>query len=341
MFLVFADMAQRRLKADEIDALLASMEEEEDIDDPCEREEEEDEYIEDVGGAVGGPTASGYQPSDSEEEGDHPDDSDTLLEPLTIADDETAAQEALHGPHAPIEEPPVTPVEERSRRRRRGLLQPPRGTPIEKIEEEELRGKDGTAWKRDPKPELPRISSIRVEAGAPTVDVIDSSATRMSEFISLFLDDEMLASVVLYSNQRLERLRANYGRNYSVAFHDVDLLELKGMIGLLIMSGACKDNHVATKDMWDGMEGAPLYKSTMSERRFSLLLRILRFDDLTTRAERARSDKFAPMRSLWDKFVDKCRRNYGPGPHLTVDEQLVPFRGRCPFKVYIPSKPAK
>ena len=119
MFLVFADMAQRRLKADEIDALLASMEEEEDIDDPCEREEEEDEYIEDVGGAVGGPTASGYQPSDSEEEGDHPDDSDTLLEPLTIADDETAAQEALHGPHAPIEEPPVTPVEERSRRRRR------------------------------------------------------------------------------------------------------------------------------------------------------------------------------------------------------------------------------
>lgn len=30
-----------------------------------------------------------------------------------------------------------------------------------------------------------------------------------------------------------------------------------------------------------------------------------------------------------------------PGKCLTVDEQLVPFRGRCPFKQYIPSKPDK
>ncbi|KAL7402948.1 hypothetical protein ABVT39_022285 [Epinephelus coioides] len=32
---------------------------------------------------------------------------------------------------------------------------------------------------------------------------------------------------------------------------------------------------------------------------------------------------------------------YNPGPEVTVDERLVPFRGRCPFKVYIPSKPGK
>ena len=221
------------------------------------------------------------------------------------------------------------------------MVQPPRGTPIEKIQVEELRARDGTVWKWDPQEGLPCISSIRVEAGAATKFVVESDATRMSDFISLFLDDEMLASVVMYSNQRLELLRAKYGRQYSVAFRDLDLMELKAMVGLLIMTGACQDNHVSTKDMWDGMEGAPLYKSTMSERRFSMLMRILRFDDLTTRAERARSDKFAPMRSLWDKLVGNCRRNYGPGPHLTVDEQLVPFRGRCPFKVYIPSKPGK
>lgn len=32
---------------------------------------------------------------------------------------------------------------------------------------------------------------------------------------------------------------------------------------------------------------------------------------------------------------------YYPAKNVTVDEQLVAFRGRCPFKQYIPSKPAK
>ena len=32
---------------------------------------------------------------------------------------------------------------------------------------------------------------------------------------------------------------------------------------------------------------------------------------------------------------------YNPGPEVTVDARLVPFRGRCPFKQYIPSKPGK
>ena len=40
-------------------------------------------------------------------------------------------------------------------------------------------------------------------------------------------------------------------------------------------------------------------------------------------------------------FVSQLRKYYNPGPDITVDEQLVPFRGRVQFKQYIPSKPAK
>ena len=35
------------------------------------------------------------------------------------------------------------------------------------------------------------------------------------------------------------------------------------------------------------------------------------------------------------------RDAYTPRPHMTVDEQLVCFRGRCPCRQYIPSKPGK
>ncbi|KRZ66940.1 PiggyBac transposable element-derived protein 4 [Trichinella papuae] len=50
-------------------------------------------------------------------------------------------------------------------------------------------------------------------------------------------------------------------------------------------------------------------------------------------------DKMAPIRSVSEKFVRNCRESFFPNAHLCVDEQLLPFRGRCPFRVYIKSKP--
>ena len=49
----------------------------------------------------------------------------------------------------------------------------------------------------------------------------------------------------------------------------------------------------------------------------------------------------APIRDLWENFHPKLSSYYKPGFELTVDEQLVPFRGRCPFKIYNKSKPDK
>lgn len=79
----------------------------------------------------------------------------------------------------------------------------------------------------------------------------------------------------------------------------------------------------------------------MSERRFCHLSRCLRFDDPATREARRQTDKFTPIRDLWDKLIDKCQANYSPGKCITVDEHLLGFRGRCGFRTFIPNKPAK
>ena len=79
----------------------------------------------------------------------------------------------------------------------------------------------------------------------------------------------------------------------------------------------------------------------MSEARFSFLITCLRFDDHETREDRRREDKFAPIRTLWDMFIEYCGKLYTPHASLTVDEQLQAFRGKCPFRMYIPNKPAK
>ncbi|XP_066988283.1 piggyBac transposable element-derived protein 4-like [Macrobrachium rosenbergii] len=82
------------------------------------------------------------------------------------------------------------------------------------------------------------------------------------------------------------------------------------------------------------LDGSHVYRAVMTERRFSFLLRVIHFDDSTSRLEHHKRDKMAPIRKIWNMFVKRCQENYKPGPHITVDEQLIPFRGQCPFKMY-------
>ena len=49
----------------------------------------------------------------------------------------------------------------------------------------------------------------------------------------------------------------------------------------------------------------------------------------------------AAFRYIWDLFLVNCRQRFIPSDCVTVDKQLVPFRGRYKFVQYIPSKPAK
>jgi len=65
-----------------------------------------------------------------------------------------------------------------------------------------------------------------------------------------------------------------------------------------------------------------------------------RFDDKGTCTACHAKDKFAPIREIWT-FELSLRRYYVPSTNITVDEQLVPFRGRYSFIQYLPAKPDK
>ncbi|CAK1603173.1 unnamed protein product, partial [Parnassius mnemosyne] len=79
----------------------------------------------------------------------------------------------------------------------------------------------------------------------------------------------------------------------------------------------------------------------MSKERCDFLLQCLHFDDKTFRLQRQKDDPFTPIRDIWELFMVQCRQNYVPGTNVTIDEQLLAFRGRCKFRMYIPNKPAK
>ncbi|XP_055016981.1 piggyBac transposable element-derived protein 4-like [Boleophthalmus pectinirostris] len=79
----------------------------------------------------------------------------------------------------------------------------------------------------------------------------------------------------------------------------------------------------------------------MSLKTFYMYSRHLRFDDRATRGTRRSTDKLAAIRRVWDLWAAQLPHLYNPGRNVTVDEQLVRFRGRCTFRQYMPNKPAK
>lgn len=61
----------------------------------------------------------------------------------------------------------------------------------------------------------------------------------------------------------------------------------------------------------------------------------LRFDDKSTWDQRRKTDKFAPISDIRENIDTNSKRYYKPHEYMTIDEQLVVYRGRCPFRVYI------
>jgi hypothetical protein len=73
----------------------------------------------------------------------------------------------------------------------------------------------------------------------------------------------------------------------------------------------------------------------------SLLLSVVRFDDKATRTECRLEDKMVAFREIWDKFIGLYKSLYLVGSAVRIDEQLLPFRGRCGFWQCMPKKPSK
>ena len=79
----------------------------------------------------------------------------------------------------------------------------------------------------------------------------------------------------------------------------------------------------------------------MSLCRMQFLIRCPRFDNWHTREERKTLNKFAAVSEVWEIFLKNIRRVFIPNESITVDKQLVGYRGRIPGRTYMPSKPRK
>lgn len=155
-----------------------------------------------------------------------------------------------------------------------------------------------------------------------------------------FFTNEILEKILDCSNIYIDTIKHKFQRDRD-AKH-IGKNEMLAFIGLLYLSGVKRANHTSFLELWanDGT-GIEIFRACMSYKRFLFILRVLRFDDITTRDERRKLDKLAPIRSLLEDFNNNCKKVYCLSEYMTIDEMLVPFRGRCGFIQYMPNKPAK
>jgi len=161
------------------------------------------------------------------------------------------------------------------------------------------------------------------------------------DYLNLLLDDSITKEIVEKTNACTRILRELAKQRFKATFKDTCEEEILALIGLLLLSDANKDNHVATEEMFKLSLGIPAYRTAFTERRFCFLLRCIRFDDPETMNERKKENTFAAVSKIWDVITDNYKQRYYLGEYITIDEQLLVLRGRCGLRMYIPHKPAK
>ncbi|CAL1264790.1 unnamed protein product [Larinioides sclopetarius] len=137
------------------------------------------------------------------------------------------------------------------------------------------------------------------------------------EYFNLEFWEELSVQTNLYSAQQLNH------KSVKTNAHE---------IGLFIAMGSLKYNQV--RMYWSRELGLPYFVNAMTRDRFFELRNYMHFADNS--ALRDDSDKLSKIRLFIDCVKKKCITLPRP-KHISIDEQMIPFSGRCQFRQYMPS----
>ncbi|XP_047120517.1 piggyBac transposable element-derived protein 4-like [Schistocerca piceifrons] len=204
-------------------------------------------------------------------------------------------------------------------------------------------GKDQeTLWINNPPalPGKPKPKNIIKAAPGPKRSGREAK-TEIESFLNLF-DPEIIDYVVANTNKYINNKRSSLNYSRARDCKTTYASEITALLGALFLIALQRGGRTNVLELQaSNGTGMIILRAAFSYKRFLFLLRSLRFDDTSSRKERLATDKLAAIRNLHSAFLNNCRNNYSLGEFTTIDEILVPFRGRCGSVQYMPNKPAK
>ena len=178
-----------------------------------------------------------------------------------------------------------------------------------------------------------RVSNVLKTAPGPT-RYANRQVEKLRSSFQLFIRKLLIEIIFKWTNKGGRRL-------YKDKRNDVMVKELYKFIGFMVLIGVYKSKNKDNCQLLSLENGRPIFNKIMNWQHFKDVLRVLRYDDAEYRRQHSSDDKLEPIREYFELWVKTLLDGNVPGTVLTVDEELVTFRGRCPFKQYIPSKPGR
>lgn len=158
------------------------------------------------------------------------------------------------------------------------------------------------------------------------------------DFFGLFLADELIAKIVRWTN-RSAVLKGVQNFVPTVA------QEIKAYFALLFAMNRDVNlprfENYFRKDERKWMFLVPGFSRVFTQKRFQQLNRYIFFSDPDNLNNNAANDKLIKVRPFIESFQQAFKENFVCGRAITIDECMVPFKGRLSIKQRMTSKPVR
>ena len=200
-----------------------------------------------------------------------------------------------------------------------------------------------TGWR--PAGRQPAVNAFLGWQG-PTAAAHVSNTENPLDYFLLILTADVLGKVALETNRYAVQVMAKtaatpHAVSKEKLWTNVNQEEVKKFIGLIMMMGFIQKNG-SVSSYWseDQRIATPYFQSVMSKHRFQQISRYLHFNNNDELPEN-RDDKLYKIRPVCNLIVERWRTLYDLGEHIAIDESMMKWKRRSPFRTHQKNKPTK